>query len=199
VLTELLEVEFGCRHDLDKLTRRVDLCILPRLKRPIMARFDLLPQRLRREIFRHLLLSDRVRLPPNELMIEHYDFQVALLRVNSAFQADAAAVFYGENAFVRLHWTMKQGAEPFLNHEVPFFKLKQGAILHHHIADIWIDFDEIRSHLAGGIHTFLMLLEDIPKLARMLRILDFANFMGYKFKFEVLEPPLTHSPPSYAT
>jgi hypothetical protein len=48
------------------------------------------------EILRYLLLSDRVRQPPDHFLIDHYAFEMSVLCVNCAFNAEAKAVLFGE-------------------------------------------------------------------------------------------------------
>ncbi|KAF1943716.1 hypothetical protein EJ02DRAFT_420933 [Clathrospora elynae] len=59
------------------------------------------------------------------------------------------------------------------NHETLFFRLKTQAFHNH------------------SKTTLLLLLQDIPKFARPLRIFNFANSMGYDFKSALHQPPTT--------
>jgi len=47
--------------------------------------------------------------------------------------------------------------------------------------------------------TFLLVLADMAKYTRLLRLLDLANFMAYEFLFELRQPPLATSPLSALT
>lgn len=155
-----------------------------------MARLDELPEALRRKIFRHLLTADQVRQPPNHFMIEHYNFEVSLMRVNRLIKADAEAILYGENKFVKLSWHFGQCHEAMDNHEVPFFR-KKVENFNHHFAEITVTTNPGRVRTLGGSFTLnvsVLLLEDMPKLARAMRIIDLANFMCYNFKFSLSKP-----------
>jgi len=66
-----------------------------------MSRLEQLPQGIRRDIFRYLLRSDRVRQEPDHLLVEHYIFEVNILRASRGIKSDAMAVLYGENTFVK--------------------------------------------------------------------------------------------------
>ncbi|KAF2121069.1 hypothetical protein BDV96DRAFT_203189 [Lophiotrema nucula] len=147
-----------------------------------MSTLEQLPQALRRRIFRYLLVSDSVRQPHNHLLVEHYSFEVNLLRVNKAVNKDAADILYTENVFVKLDWSWDENFKAMYNHEVPFFKLSKS--FDHHFAEIIIKFKIGKN---GG-SPCLLLLDDIPKLARLLRILDLANFMGFDFIFNLRQP-----------
>jgi hypothetical protein len=153
-----------------------------------MSHLELLPQRLRKEILRYLLMSERVRQSPDRLLIEHYGFQTSLLRVSRTIAADASAVLYGENTFAKGHWYFSQASTSMLNHEVPFYQ--SAATFNNHVVDITIKTTnpQFRSQDLN-LFTFIILTADIPKLARLLRILDFANFMGFHFDFAFRHSP----------
>jgi len=161
-----------------------------------MSRLEALPQHIRRDILRYLLLSDRVRGPPNRHLIEDYDFQVAVLRTSKAINQEAAKVFHGDNKWIKLHNGYGTTIEnALLNHEVPYFKLGTKKF-DNHVAEVKVDPNYQRKATGkyGGKTTVgVLLLQDMPKLARALRILDFANFMGYDFKFALHKPPGTVS------
>ncbi|KAI4619339.1 uncharacterized protein J4E87_007589 [Alternaria ethzedia] len=161
-----------------------------------MSRLEALPQHIRRDILRYLLLSDRVRGPPNRHLIEDYDFQVAVLRTSKAINQEAAKVFYGDNKWIKLHNGYGTTIEnALLNHEVPYFKLGTKKF-DNHVAEVKVDPNYQRKATGkyGGKTTVgVLLLQDMPKLARALRILDFANHMGYDFKFALHKPPGTVS------
>jgi hypothetical protein len=107
-----------------------------------MSRLEALPGRIRHEIFRYLLLSDRVRQPPNHLLVEDCDFQVAILRVIKNINKDAMPILYGENKLVKIQTFLGDFLETTMaNHETPFFKLKSKAkakAFNKHIAEITI-------------------------------------------------------------
>lgn len=69
-----------------------------------------------------------------------------------------------------------------LNHEMPFFYLKTGSVPRHE-AEFTLRPNSLAycQRLLGPKYTVLVLVQDIPKLARVLRIIEFANFMGYEF------------------
>jgi hypothetical protein len=162
-----------------------------------MSRLEQLPQGVRREIFRYLLLSHRVRQPPNHLLVEHYVFEVNLLRVNRAIKRDSAAVLYGENAFVKIRSDFTDASVSMHNHEVPFFLLKDK--FEHHVAEITTRISAYNKRLSSSMKlskplTFLLVLADVPKYTRLLRLLDLANFMAYEFEFKAHHPPLAKSP-----
>jgi hypothetical protein len=155
-----------------------------------MSRLEALPQRVLRDILRYLLLSDRVRGPPNRYLVEDYDFQVAILRTNKAIHKEATKIFYGDNKWIKLlngYGTMIETA--LTNHETPYFKLKMKKF-DKHVAEVNVNPNRLRKALADGKPTVgLLLLQDMSKFARVLRILDFANFMGYDFRFTLHKPP----------
>ncbi|KAF2872325.1 hypothetical protein BDV95DRAFT_380659 [Massariosphaeria phaeospora] len=69
----------------------------------------------------------------------------------------------------------------------------------HHVAEVAIDLDKWTKEYGGKRpHVFLMLLDDMPKLARLLRIMDLANFLCFHFKFTLRQPRLALSPPNSA-
>jgi hypothetical protein len=102
-----------------------------------MSHLEHLEQHLRRKILGYLLVSDHVRQPPDQYLVEGYKFQVSVLRVNRAINRDATAVLYTQNTFVKLHWTMTQTYDAMTNHEVllviyPYYDLPAdftGAVL----------------------------------------------------------------------
>ena len=68
------------------------------------------------------------------------------------------------------------------NHELPFFK--QVKSFKRHMLDLTITQDAARQNPKHSkLVKFLLLSDDIPKFARLLRILDLANFMGFHFSF----------------
>jgi hypothetical protein len=155
-----------------------------------MSRLEALQQHVLRDILCYLLLSDRVRGPPNRYLVEDYDFQVAILRTNKAINKEATSIFHVDNKWVKLHngyGTMIETA--LINHETPYFKLKMKKF-DNHVAEVHVNPNFTRRSLFGGkTTTGLLLLQDMPKFARVLRILDFANFLGYNFKFALHQPP----------
>lgn len=160
-----------------------------------MFRFERLPQVVQSEILRYALVAERVRQPPNKFLVEHYAFEASVLRLNSTISKEALQVMYTENAFVKVDWFFNQAPAALTNHEVPFFKLDRP--LAHHIAEITIISDMARTHLqTKEAYTFLLVLEDMPKFTRLLRILDLSNFMGFHFSFKLCQPPLHSSKPA---
>jgi hypothetical protein len=159
-----------------------------------MSPLERLPVFVRKEILRYLLLADRVRLPPNHLMIEHYSFEVVVLRLSRTISADATAVLYEENKFIKVDDYFCQAEDAMLNHETPFFALKKKPF-RQHVATITWKPSSVREHLqtSKGKMTVLILLQDIPKFTRLLRVLDLANFMGYEFNFALHQPPTASS------
>ncbi|KAI4954019.1 hypothetical protein J4E91_001728 [Alternaria rosae] len=159
-----------------------------------MSRLEVLPQHILRDILRYLLLSDRVRGPPNRYLVEDYDFQVTVLRTNKAINQEATNIFYGDNKWIKLHngyGTIIETA--LINHETPYFKLKIEKF-DKHVAEVNVNPSFHRKSVYGGKTTVgVLLLQDMSKSARVLRILDFANFMGYDFKFALHKPPGTVS------
>ncbi|KAI4906528.1 hypothetical protein J4E90_010421 [Alternaria incomplexa] len=155
-----------------------------------MSRLEALPQHLLRDILRYLLLSDRVRGPPNRYLIEDYDFQVAILRTNKAINQEAANIFYQDNKWIKFRNGYGDPMETALiNHETPYFKLKTMKF-ENHVAEVDVKPNVISLPVYGGkTTTGLLLLQDIPKFARVLRIVDFANFFGYNIKFALHTPP----------
>ncbi|KAI4614511.1 hypothetical protein J4E83_007165 [Alternaria metachromatica] len=157
-----------------------------------MSRLEVLPQHILRDILRYLLLSDRVRGPPNRYLVEDYDFQVAVLRTNKAINQEATNIFYEDNKWIKLHngyGTMIETA--LINHETPYFKLKMDEF-DKHVAEVNVNPSFHQKSRYGGKTTVgLLLLQDMAKFARVLRILDFANFMAYDFKFALHKPPGT--------
>lgn len=155
-----------------------------------MSRLEALPQHLLRDILRYLLLSDRVRGPPNRYLIEDYDFQVAILCTNKAINQEAAHIFYQDNKWIKFRNGYGDPMETALiNHETPYFKLTTMKF-ENHVAQVDVNPNVISLPTYGGkTTTGLLLLQDIPKFARVLRIVDFANFFGYNIKFALHTPP----------
>ncbi|KAF2126602.1 hypothetical protein P153DRAFT_433722 [Dothidotthia symphoricarpi CBS 119687] len=149
-----------------------------------MSRFERLPQAIRRKILGHLLITERVRQLPNKSLVEDYAFELSVLRLNNAINKDAMNVLYVHNGFVKVNWFFDQAQTALTNHEVPFFKLGNSCV--HHIAEITITSD----------NSFLLVLDDMAKFTRLLRILDFANFMSFHFDFKLRQPPLRSSAPT---
>jgi hypothetical protein len=82
------------------------------------------------------------------------------------------------------------------NHEVPFFHLKTA--FEHYIADISTAFSSLNKRMPASMKlkkplTFLLVIADVDKYARLLRLLDFANFMAYEFRFSLHQPPFAIS------
>ena len=161
-----------------------------------MSHFERLPPTVRQKIFGYLLVSDLVRQPPNHLLVEHYDFQVNVLRLNRALNTEATALFRRANLFVKVHNYFGDAEKAMYNHEIPFFKLKGN--FDHHVTEVTIKYDPMNQRMAAMISkkrtTSLLLLADIPKLTRLLRLLDLANFMGYQFDFKFHHPPSALAP-----
>lgn len=161
-----------------------------------MSSFKKLPKDVRREIFRYLLVSDRVRQAPNAFLVEEYEFEVNLLRTNKAISKEASKILYQENAFVKIHDHFADIEKTMVNHEVPFIKLNGG--FEHHVAEITVNIDPENammpkeSRLENPV-SFLLLLVDIPKYTRVLRLLDLANYMTYNFDFKLCQPLSTPS------
>ena len=157
----------------------------------IMSRLEVLPQHILRDILRYLLLSDRVRGPPNRYLVEDYDFQVAVLRTNKAINQEATNIFHEDNKWIKLrngYGTMIETA--LVNHETPYFKLKMDEF-DKHVAEVNVNPSFHQKSRYGGKTTVgLLLLQDMAKFACVLRILDFANFMAYDFKFALHKPPV---------
>ena len=137
-----------------------------------------------------------MRQPPNHLLVEHYAFEVNILCVNFALNTEAEAVLYGGNVFVKVTTHCPDAETTMKNHEVPFFLAKR--TFKHHIAEITIKVDAMNVALASMIPqvplTFLLLLADIPKYTRLLRLLDCVNFMAYDFHFKLHQTSAPTSP-----
>jgi hypothetical protein len=107
-----------------------------------MSRLEDLPRRIRHDIYHYLLLSDRVRQPPSHILVEHYDFQVSILRVDKNMNKDATPILYGENKLVKVQNFYGSLLETAMaNHETPFFKLRSKAkatTFNKHVAEISI-------------------------------------------------------------
>ncbi|KAH7371009.1 hypothetical protein BKA66DRAFT_573187 [Pyrenochaeta sp. MPI-SDFR-AT-0127] len=164
-----------------------------------MSRFEQLWPELRQQILGYLLISENVRQPPNHLLVEHYMFETNTLRLNHAINKEAAAVLYQKNTFIKVHNYFSIAEKSMLNHEVPFFKLK--GKFEHHVADITIGSNPMNKRLPASMKlekpaTFLLLLADIPKYTRLLRLLDLANFMCYNVDFKLHQPAFATSPVS---
>ena len=162
-----------------------------------MSRLEQLPPAVRRKILGYLLIAEHVRQPPNHLLVENYAFEVNVLRVNRAINKEATAILYQENTFIKVHNYYLEAEKTMSNHEVPFFKLK--GKFQHHVAEIAVKFDPMNKRLSSAMKskkatTFLLMLADIPKYTRLLRLLDLANFMGYQFDFKLHQPPFATSP-----
>ncbi|CAO2655317.1 Nn.00g103810.m01.CDS01 [Neocucurbitaria sp. VM-36] len=162
-----------------------------------MSRLEQLPQVLRRKILGYLLISGHVRQPPNHLLVEHYVFEVNILRTNQAINGEALAVLYQENTFIKVYNDFVDAETAMRNHEVPFFKLKSK--FEHHVAEVSINLDPMNKRLPSSMRLkqpapVLLVLADMPKYTRLLRLLDFANFMAYKFDFKIHLPPYMSSP-----
>ncbi|OAL53532.1 hypothetical protein IQ07DRAFT_640588 [Pyrenochaeta sp. DS3sAY3a] len=164
-----------------------------------MSQLEMAPQPVIREILRNLLLAPRVVQPPNHLFIEHYDFEVDVRLVSTTIKRHADAVLYGENQFVKLICNFKDIKRAMYNHEVPFFNLpdtrgaRRGAFAYP-TAEVTVSIStfnqRMKSFRLKKPLQFLILLEDMPKFTRILRILDLANFMGYEFQFNLPRPHL---------
>tara|TARA_R110002003_G_scaffold109_12_gene9226 strand:- start:12628 stop:14235 length:1608 start_codon:yes stop_codon:yes gene_type:complete len=169
-----------------------------------MATLQQLPRRIRLEILRYLLLADRVRQPPNHLLVEHYIFEVKALRVSALFNNDGKEILYGENRFVKVQDVFanfkmspqeeKSMEDAMYNHEVPFFRTKSK--FDYHVAEVTAKPHDMnqRRMAAGPKKSFLVLLQDMPKYTRLLRLMDLANFMGFCFDFKLRQHALMSMP-----
>jgi hypothetical protein len=171
---------------------------------PEMANFQQLPRCIRLEILRYLLLADRVRQPPNHLLVKHYIFEVKALRVSALFNKDGKQILYGENRFVKVqdvfaNFKMSPQEEKSMedamhNHEVPFFRPK--GKFDNHVAEVTAKPHDMnqRRMAAGPKKSFLVLLQDMPKYTRLLRLMDLANFMGFCIDFKLHQHALMSMP-----
>jgi hypothetical protein len=77
---------------------------------------------------------------PSFTLVEHYDFQVSILRVNKNINKDATPILYGENKLVKVHNFYGSLLDGWMaNHETPFFKLRAKATtFSKHVAEISI-------------------------------------------------------------
>lgn len=162
-----------------------------------MSRLEQLPTAVRHRILGYLLLADKVRQPPNHLLVENYVFEVNVLRTSRAIHKEGTAILYQENKFIKVYNDFADSEKSMDNHEIPFFKLK-GAFKHH-VTEIAIKLDPFNKRLPSSMRLkkptpFLLLLSDIPKYTRLLRLLDLANFIGYQFDFKLHGPPSSTTP-----
>lgn len=150
------------------------------------SRLEKLPTRARKMIWQHLLAADFVRQPVGQYLIEHYKFETKVLLVNKAIYAEASGTL-SKNVFAKVHWQNHDGVTTMLNHEVPLFKLTGDKAFNNHSVDITIKPNSARLRAAApaeGVPPCLMLAQDIPKLARVLQILDMANSAEFSFEFK---------------
>ncbi|KAH7083789.1 hypothetical protein FB567DRAFT_594305 [Paraphoma chrysanthemicola] len=169
-----------------------------------MTTFQQLSQGIRREILRYLLLADRVRQPPNHYLVEHYVFEVNILRVNRSLNEDGKIILYRDNRFVKVNSVFanfkmspeeeKTMEDAMTNHEVPFFRIKDD--FNYHVAEITTKPHDMnqRRLAAGPKKSFLLLSQDISKYTRLLRLMDLANFMGLCIDFKLRHHPLMTAP-----
>ncbi|KAF2024807.1 hypothetical protein EK21DRAFT_117439 [Setomelanomma holmii] len=125
------------------------LCQIPPFPGYIMSRLENLPHIVRYEILRYLLLADRVRQPPNHLLVEHYVFQVNILRVSRSMREDSTAILYGENTFVQVNNHFTDAEKSMRNHEVPFFLAKRP--FKHHAAQVTVAFDPMNKRMPSSV------------------------------------------------
>ena len=63
------------------------------------------------EIYKHLLLAEKVRQPPNAHLVRHYHFEPSILCVNRKFHHEAWPILYRENKFITVscNWDLIYG------------------------------------------------------------------------------------------
>jgi hypothetical protein len=79
---------------------------------------------------------------------------------------------------------------------VPYYDLPADFKFPHHSAEITINSYKCEKKHVPGVENkhLLLLLDDIPKFTRLLRILDRANFFGFSFQFHLRQPSMSSFP-----
>ena len=150
--------------------------------------FEGLPIELRRKIYSHLLISDKVRQPPNEHLIRYYRFDTAILCVNKKIHLEALDMLYNENTFITVSCDWDQIFIVMKNHEVAVLceKPKLVARFKKNIMRLHIKFSWSQKWKAtqsgptnkkngNVLESFLILADELPKFTRMIRIMNMTN------------------------
>lgn len=134
--------------------------------------------------------------------MEHYNFEINILRVNRNISKETTKVFYQGNCLIKVNNHFVDAEKSMYNHEIPFFKVKGQIGRPGAQVSIAIDPFNARLAAAGKIATkpkvCILLLEDIPNLTRLLRLLNLASFMGYKFEITLRHPQFAEAISSIA-
>ncbi|KAI4180423.1 MAG: hypothetical protein LQ346_006997 [Caloplaca aetnensis] len=94
--------------------------------------FFYLPREIRDQIYRELLCSHKVCEPMDEVdVLQHYRFQVAILRCSRQTKIEAGAVFYNENCFILMELNTRELSKRFAAHAIlPNIVLRHSALKH---------------------------------------------------------------------
>lgn len=155
---------------------------------PTSATLEGLPIELRRKIYSHLLISNKVRQPPNEHLICYYRFETAILRVNKKIHLEASHMLYNENTFITVSCDWGMILTVMKNHEVAILcdKPKLVARFKKNIMRVHIKFSWSRTWKASQnepttkqsgnvLESFLILADELPNFTRMLHIMNMTN------------------------
>jgi len=91
---------------------------MARRKSKGLSTFEKLPVEIRRKIYGELLKANRVRQPPDHLLVCNYHFQAAILGVNKQINREAHDMLYQDNRFIVVSCNWEMICEVMGNHEV---------------------------------------------------------------------------------
>ncbi len=91
---------------------------MARRKSKGLSTFEKLPVEIRRKIYDDLLKANRVRQPPDHLLVCNYHFQTAVLGVNKQIHREAHDTLYQDNRFIVVSCNWELISKVMANHEV---------------------------------------------------------------------------------
>ena len=155
---------------------------------PIPVTFEGLAIEIRRKIYSHLLISDKVRQPPDQHLIRYYRFETAILCVNKKIHLEASHMLYNENTFITVSCDWDLIFTVMKNHEVAILcdKPKLVARFKKNIMRLHIKFSWSQKSKATRVgptnkkssnvlERFLILADELPNFTRMVHIMNMTN------------------------
>lgn len=166
--------------------------------------FERLPIEIRRQIYSSLLTADKVRQPPDKLLVCSYHFDVAILCVNRKIYQEASDMLYNDNRFVVVSCDWEMIFTIMSNHEVATVCKDQKLvarfkrnIMRLHIKFLWAIHNpnntEFTNKQSGKVlKSFIIMANDLPIFTRMLHIMNMTNGgdrQNTKYNFRIEATP----------